>query len=119
MTSNDELNFLNKLQELATVKDEKQKTQFFEANLKEILEIEKFLTHLFVIIRFYPKESREYKIINNFLNYINYLIDISLQHRIICDIYHFKKECIIYGDDYKNEYMSSTFQNFYSELLDV
>lgn len=108
---------LNKLEELKNVKDENQKTQFYNENLKEVLELEKFINYVLIIVNILPKNSKENEIINNFLNYFNYLIDISLKYSIIYEIYHFKKECNIYGDDYKNKFMSKKFQYFYNALI--
>ena len=109
---------LNKLNNLKNVKEEKQLTEFYNENLVEINEFEMFLKYLFFTSNFFPLNSKEKKIINNFFEYLKKMIEISLNNKILYDIYHFKKECNIYGDIYEdNEFLSDNFNKFYSELL--
>ena len=109
---------LNKLNDLKNVKEEKQLTEFYNENLVEINEFEMFLKYLFFTSNFFPLNSKEKEIINNFFEYLKKMIEVSLNNKILYDIYHFKKECNIYGDIYEdNEFLSDNFNNFYSELL--
>lgn len=113
-----ELNILNKFNKIKIVKELTQKTQFYENNLKEINELEKFLQYLIFTLKYYPSKSKQRKIIKNFFYYLDYMLEIALKHTYLFDIYHFKKECNIYGDDYEeNKFLSENFNIFYLQLL--
>ena len=97
---------------------ESQKTQFYNENIEEINELETFLKYVLFILTKFPLTKKAKNIITTFLKYFDYMIDIALENAIIYDIYHFKKECNIYGDYYQtNEFLSQKFNLFYSKLL--
>ena len=108
---------INKLNNLIKVNNKKQLTEFYIENLNEKKQLDKFLNYLLFVLRFFPKDSKIEKIIINFFKYLNYMIDIASKNILLFDIYHFKKECNIYADDYKEEFLSENFNKFYSELL--
>ena len=112
------LDILNNLNDLKNVKEKNQLTEFYNENLIEINEFEIFLKYLFFTSNFFPTNSQEKKIINNFFEYLKKMIEISLNNKILYDIYHFKREANIYADIYEdNEFLSDNFNKFYSELL--
>ena len=106
------------LDKIKNIKKPEVMTQFYNNNLEEIKELENFLEYLLFILKYFPSESKHKKIIKNFFNYLDYMIDIALKYTYLYDIYHFKKECNIYGDFYEdNNFLSEDFNNFYSQLL--
>jgi len=113
---NNGLNVLSKFKEFIKPTNEI-KNEFFIGNLKEINKIEKLLNYLIVIIRYFPKDNKTNIVINNFFNYFNILLEIAFNNIIIYDVYNFKKECNVYGDDFNNtEFKYERFKEFYTNL---
>lgn len=113
---NNGLNVLSKFKEFIKATNEN-KNEFFIDNLKEINKIEKLLNYLIIIIRYFPKDNKTNIVINNFFNYFKNLLENASNNIIIYDVYNFKKECNVYGDDYNvKEFKSERFKEFYSNL---
>ena len=113
-------NMANKFPYLINNNGKMPENEFYRANLTHIQLLGKFVDYLIFLRTLYSKGNKKYKIISNFLDYSENLIDIAIKNRNIYDLYHFNKEAIIYSycNDEKKRFLSSNFKKNYKELLD-
>ena len=81
--------------------------------------LKNFIIYLCYLRKIYDDKNIIYKIISNFLEYSEHLLDIALNNIEIYDLYHFNKETIIYSyliDDDKKISLNK-FQSKYTNLL--
>lgn len=93
--------------------------EFYKKCLADIQLLKKFIIYLCFSNKLYGKKNKAYKIISNFLEYFNHLIDIAKTNIQLYDLYHFNKETIIYsfGYDEGKSFLSTQFEADYKELL--
>ena len=97
----------------------KGENEFYSINLSKIKLFMKFISYLYYMKQLYNETSDEYEIITKALEYSNYLIDIAIKNIEIYDLYHFNKECIIYGYSINNGiiFLSKKFKRKYEDLI--
>ena len=78
-----------------------------------------FIDYLFLLRNLFGNNNNSKKIISNFLEYSEKLIDIASKNILIYDLYHFNKEAIIYGYLYKKQirFLSKEFRIKYNKML--
>ena len=93
--------------------------EFYSNNLSHIQLFSQFVIYLCFMRKLFSKENKIYKIISNFLEYSNELIDAATNNINIYDLYHFNKETIVYSycNEKKKRFLSSNFKINYGELL--
>ena len=96
------------------------KTDFYKTNLSKIKLLQDFIEYLCYLRKLYHKSNIIYKIIMNFIEYTEHLLDIATNNIQIYDLYHFNKETLIYSYLIKenDEFNLSDFISKYSELID-
>ena len=95
--------------------------EFYNKCLADIQLLKKFVLYLCFLRKLYAKKNNAYKIISNFLDYFEHLIDIAFTNIQLYDLYHFNKEAIIYsfGYDTGKTFLSKEFEDDYEELLNM
>ena len=96
------------------------KNDFYNKNLSNVKLFRNFIIYLCYLRKIYNDKNIIYKIISNFLEYSEHLLDIALNNIEIYDLYHFNKETIIYSyhiDDDKRISLNE-FKLKYTFLLD-
>ena len=93
--------------------------EFYKNNYAQIELLGEFINYLCCFRNLYNDKSKRYKFVSNFLEYFEYLIDVSSNNLEIYDIYHFNKECNIYGYSIKeeNKFLSEQFKLEFNALL--
>ena len=96
------------------------KTDFYKTNLSKIKLLQDFIEYLCYLRKLYHKSNIIYKIIMNFIEYTEHLLDIATNNIQIYDLYHFNKETLIYSYLIRenDEFNLSDFISKYSELID-
>ena len=97
----------------------KGENDFYNNNLEQVQLFKNFVDYLFFLRQLYSKDNKIHKIISNFLDYSENVIDIAIKNINIYDFYHFNKAIVIYSycNDKKYRFFSSEFQNLYNKLL--
>ena len=136
---NDEKNKFKKISSIITMKDDDEdsrveildkfsnfiksngkydNSEFYNKNLEQLELVKNFICYLCVLRKLFKEGNSMYKIVSNFLEYANCLIDEASNNIQIYDIYHFNKECIIYSYENNEErFLSEQFKKKYSSLL--
>ena len=96
------------------------KTNFYKTNLSKIKLLQNFIEYLCYLKKLYHKKNIIYKIIMNFVEYTEHLIDIASNNIQIYDLYHFNKETLIYSYLIKenDKFYLSDFKSKYSGLIE-
>ena len=97
----------------------KENDDFYNNNLNQVKLFKNFIDYLFFLRQLYSQKSKAYKIISNFLEYSENVIDIAIKNINLYDFYHFNKAIVIYSycNDNKYDFFSSEFQKLYIKLL--
>ena len=105
-------NFINKNEKLMV-------NEFYQKNLNSIELLGKFIIYLCFLRKLYAPKNEVNKVIFNFLEYFNHLIDVASKNKQIYDIYHFNKETIIYSylNNDNEKFLSNEFKPLYTNLL--
>ena len=97
----------------------KEENDFYNKNLEQFQLFQNFIDYLFFLRQLYSEKNKRNKIISNFLEYSENVIDIAIKNIKIYDLYHFNKEIVIYSycNKDKDYFFSHKFKNLYSKLL--
>ena len=109
----------NKFQDFINKNGKMPENDFYKDNLAHIQLFAKFTDYLIFLRTLYKKDNERYKIISNFLDYLENYVDSATQNIKIYDLYHFNKEAIIYSycNKKKKRFLSSSFNKNYRDLL--
>ena len=85
---------------------------FYIENFAHVQLFGKFVDYLCVIRKLYSTENKIYKMMTNFIDYSENLIDIAIKNINVYDLYHFNKETLIYSycNEEKKRFLSSKFK---------
>lgn len=92
---------------------------FYKNNLAHLELLGHFIDYLCLLRKIFHEESIMHKILSNFLEYTEKIIDVASNNIQIYDLYHFNKETIIYSynNDENKKFLSNTFKSNYRHLL--
>jgi len=119
-TKNNEFqSIINKIDNIPNNSNKLKQNKLYEENNKKLMKLKEFLLYLNNIRNYFPYKSKYVIIIENLFYYLDRLLINAIKYIQLYDIYHFNKECIIYGDYYREkEFLNDKFNKFYKHLLE-